>query len=166
MPRKCTICIHKQRAKIEAAMLAPDNSKRSIANRFGVTSSSVQRHKEAHLPATALAQRVEQEQRRGQSLADLWTDLKLRAERLANDAQRAKDRRGETAAIRELIRLVDLGLRAASELRKSESANGPLHAHSDWPGLVAVLASTLTQHPEALDAVRSAFDAIVVKGDV
>lgn len=166
MPRKCTVCAHKQRKKIEAVMLAPNVSLREISQRWGVSISAAHRHRDAHLPATALAKQVEQETARGQSLAETWMGLKQRLERLANDAQRAKDPKGEIAAIREQTRLVDLGIRAASELRKPDSATAPMHLHKDWPDLVAALAGALAQHPQALGAVRSAFDSVIAKGDV
>lgn len=164
MPRKCTICARKDRARIEAAMLSPDLSIRDVAKRFQLTSSAVHRHKESHLPAAAIAKQLARDEERGQSLAEFWADLKRRAERLANEAQRDKDRKGETAAIRELSRLIDLGLRAASELRKPDQANAPLHQHKDWPGLVAALMSALAQYPDAFEAVRSAFEEQVTRG--
>lgn len=49
MGSKCTICIHPKRKKIDAAILDGE-SRRSIANRFGVSEAAVQRHKKHILP--------------------------------------------------------------------------------------------------------------------
>lgn len=59
MPRHCTICTSPQRQDIDKALITPGLSLRDVASRFGLTKSSVTRHKREHL-ARALA-RVESE---------------------------------------------------------------------------------------------------------
>jgi hypothetical protein len=44
MPRKCTICEHKDRNKIDSALAVNGASLRSVAVRFGLSLSSVKRH--------------------------------------------------------------------------------------------------------------------------
>src|SRR5689334_21744017 len=145
MPRTC-FChsiSKKDRAKLDAAILAGEPL-RAIANRVGVSHAAIYRHKQ-HVPTQAIAKHAAQVDQRGQSLAQVFGDLKSRVERLANDAFAEKDRRGELGAIREMSRLIDLGLRAASELKKADSATAPMHTHTDWPAFAAVLSSTLAK---------------------
>jgi transposase-like protein len=53
MPRRCTVCDHPERHCIDEALVtgAPY---RSVARRFGLSESSVYRHKTEHLPAHLL----------------------------------------------------------------------------------------------------------------
>jgi transposase-like protein len=60
MPRRCTVCDHPERHCIDEALVtgAPY---RSVARRFGLSESSVYRHKTEHLPAHLLkAKKVEE----------------------------------------------------------------------------------------------------------
>jgi transposase-like protein len=60
MPRRCTACDHHQRHSIDETLVtgAPF---RSVARRFGLSESSVYRHKTEHLPSHLLkAKEVEE----------------------------------------------------------------------------------------------------------
>ncbi len=50
MPRRCTICTHKSRAKIDKALVAR-NPFRTIAGQYQVSKSALVRHHDDHLPA-------------------------------------------------------------------------------------------------------------------
>lgn len=146
-------------------MLAPGTSLRHLSGKYGVSISAAHRHKTRCLPTTAIAEQAEQEeQRRGQSLAEFWQDLKQRFERIAADAKRAGDQRAETAATRELTRLMDLAVRAASELQAKSSASAPLHEHKDFAVLTGVLFAVLSPYPEAEVALRNALASIAAQG--
>ena len=49
MPRRCTVCDHRERDKIDAALVS-GAPLRDIAGRHGVSKSALERHKGAHLP--------------------------------------------------------------------------------------------------------------------
>lgn len=49
MGRACTICTHSKRAEIDKALVA-GASKRTVADRFGLSQTAVQHHKTTHLP--------------------------------------------------------------------------------------------------------------------
>ena len=53
MPRRCTVCDHPEKHRIDETLVtgAPY---RSVAKRFGVSESAVYRHKSEHLPAHLL----------------------------------------------------------------------------------------------------------------
>ena len=60
MPRKCTICEHEQREKIEKALVSGE-AKRRIASRFGLSDASVRRHEKNHLPSALVKSKEVQE---------------------------------------------------------------------------------------------------------
>ncbi|MHA1152136.1 MAG: hypothetical protein ACTSQ7_05625, partial [Alphaproteobacteria bacterium] len=50
MPRVCTICTHKSRAKIDKTLVVGEKF-RHIAAQFSVSTSALVRHRDDHLPA-------------------------------------------------------------------------------------------------------------------
>jgi hypothetical protein len=60
MPRRCTVCDHPKRHGIDEALVS-GAPYRGVAKRFGLSESSVYRHKTEHLPAHLLkAKEVEE----------------------------------------------------------------------------------------------------------
>ena len=51
MPRPCTACAHPERAAIESDLLADALSFRTVAGRYGLSSSAVDRHRAKHMAA-------------------------------------------------------------------------------------------------------------------
>jgi hypothetical protein len=50
MPRRCTVCDHRERHSIDE-VLVDGTPYRSVAKRFELSESAVYRHKTEHLPA-------------------------------------------------------------------------------------------------------------------
>jgi transposase len=69
MPRRCTVCDHPERNGIDQALVtgAPY---RSVAKRFGLSESSVYRHKTEHLPAYLLKAREAEEMAQAEDLLE------------------------------------------------------------------------------------------------
>ena len=55
MPRRCTICAHPAHEAIDQTLVTGEAGYRNIAERFGLSSTAVYRHKQEHL-SQALAQ--------------------------------------------------------------------------------------------------------------
>jgi len=53
VPQACTVCNHAEREKIDAALVA-SNGSRVVAELFGVSNSSVDRHRRIHIPQIVL----------------------------------------------------------------------------------------------------------------
>lgn len=104
MPRTCTVCAHRRRARIDAA-LANGTSLRAIAGRFGASKTALQRHR-AHVGATL--QRAAE--RRGQKVADSTMDrlerIQAKLWALLQGMEAAGDLRGAVGALREARELV------------------------------------------------------------
>jgi hypothetical protein len=84
MPRLCTMCIHPDRTAIDDGLVA-GQSLRTVSGQFGLSKSSIDRHKGSHLPAL-----------RGQDGADLAREFQ--AARQA-DQQRSKQLRRDARAV-------------------------------------------------------------------
>ena len=55
MTQRCKACSHPERAAIDAALVTGTGTVRDIAGQHGLSPSSLDRHRQAHIPA-ALAQ--------------------------------------------------------------------------------------------------------------
>lgn len=162
MPRACTVCTHPDRAAIDAVLLSPTGTNRTVSKRFGLTPSAVFRHRQ-HLPTEAIEQSAAAhaalEGERAKSLAELWLDLHGRARAILARAEAAKDDRTALLGIRELTRLLDMPLRHAAELRRTEPSAAPLQEHADFDALVRLVMAALREHPAARQALADALAA-------
>src|SRR5512135_2510393 len=106
MSRRCSICEHPDRQRIEEALVA-GQSLRDIAGRFGVYTSSLGRHKLAHLPELLSKSEEAKEELRGGAIFREIRELKKKAEHLTKMAEEEGDLRAALKGIRELTRLVE-----------------------------------------------------------
>jgi hypothetical protein len=60
MPRICSVCTHPARATIDDGLVA-GQSIRGISGRYGLSKSSVDRHKTSHVPASLVEDRADLE---------------------------------------------------------------------------------------------------------
>ncbi len=126
MPRACTVCIHPERAAIDAALVA-GGSLRDIAGQFTLSKSSLERHKADHLPALLVkAAATSETERAGDLLAEARA-LKARTMKILDRAERVGDLRVALQAIREARGCIDL-LKAIHETEELESRLTALEA--------------------------------------
>ena len=108
MPRTCTICSHAQLLEINDALLQ-NEAYRSIAKRFRASPSAVYRHQQEHLPAPPThVKQKDNEFVQADSLLAKIAQLETEARRLGKKAEDAGDLRGALAAVRELVRIVEV----------------------------------------------------------
>lgn len=151
MPQ-CTVCAHPDRDAIEHALVS-GTSLRNVAEQFRLATTSLHRHRHKHIPtALANAQRAV-EVVRADSLLDRLEDLTGEAHRLKEKAERAGDLRTSLAAIRELVRMVDLMAKVSGELAPAtQQVNIALIP--EW----RVVLDRLGDFPEARVAVARALE--------
>lgn len=106
MPRKCTICEHPQRKRIERAFIA-GYAYRRIAARHDVSATAVRRH------VTHTARRLWRAQRmaevaKAQDVADIAAEALVEARGLLASAKRGSDRKAWAAAVQAIQRHVEL----------------------------------------------------------
>src|SRR5918998_5973922 len=100
MPRKCSVCDHKALAEINSE-LASNEPLRDIADRWSVSKTELMRHRNYHLPVSAImAQEAEEASYSNDLLAEI-RDLQQRAQATLERAQEAEELSVALQAIRE-----------------------------------------------------------------
>lgn len=125
MSRPCSICSHSERLEIDRLLLRGE-SYRKIAERFGLSTGSISRHKEAHIGTDLRDVREVMIQAREEALAEIKGEAKARdmeevkaevvaeaKEGLATRLELCKDHFGQLRVLRE---------RAALALETAEGA--------------------------------------------
>ena len=116
-PGTCTVCSDPQRAAIDAAAVA-GTSLVSLAEQFGRSKNTLQKHVSRHIPAAAQkAAAVARDVDAGESILDEIASLKREATRLQGAAEKKRDVRAALMAIDRLTRLIELQARLLGELR-------------------------------------------------
>ena len=108
MPRRCTVCTHPERERIEKDLVT-GGSIRNIAKRFGLSPASVHRHKADHLPASLIeANKAGDVARADCVLEEIRAEIR-RIQRLYKKAEaildRAQNQPIALKSVRELSRL-------------------------------------------------------------
>ena len=117
MPRICTICRHSRREEIDHLLLDA-SPLRTIADQCCVSKTALIRHKAEHLPSTLVKGKQVEQVAHGDALLQQLKRLTADARRIQEKAERAKDYRAALAAIRELVRIVDLVARLSGDLQE------------------------------------------------
>ncbi len=104
MARGCSICEHSDRRDIDRALVTRSSSMRNIAERFGVSTTALARHKKAHIPKlveAAQAAQGAQAASSGAALIDELDRLLKKALAILEAAEKAGELKVALQAIRE-----------------------------------------------------------------
>jgi hypothetical protein len=125
MPRSCPICDHEDLDEINAA-LASNERIRTIAERWSVRKTALMRHRNEHLPYSAIeakeaeAKEAEakeaEEDALGDDLLDQVRDLQERALATLEEAEEAEELNAALRAIREAKGTLELMTKPLNEL--------------------------------------------------
>jgi hypothetical protein len=124
MPRSCPICDHEDLDEINAA-LASNERIRTIAERWSVRKTALMRHRNEHLPFSAIeAKEAEaeaeakeaEEDAPAEDLLDQVRDLKERALASLEEAEEAEELNAALRAIREAKGNLELMTKPLNEL--------------------------------------------------
>jgi hypothetical protein len=118
MPQSCTICRQRDRPAIDAALIE-NEPLRNIAKQYGVTSTSLHRHRQ-HLPRHLLNAKQAQEATESTSLLDRVEKLIHRLDRIATRAEKDRAWSSAAGAIRETRGCLTLLARMRGELEQTE----------------------------------------------
>lgn len=155
MARICTICVHRQRQHIEAA-IAAGASNRRIATQFSMSEGAVRRHTAQHMkPAVQAAQEAQQQQTGSIVLNRLARDEGLVDEALA---QVWNETRHDVDALLKVLpeSRQQTTLRAKLTGELDERAEIRLVHAPEWQNLRVVIFQALQPYPEARQAVARA----------
>jgi hypothetical protein len=155
VPRTCTICLHEQRADIDAALLA-EEPYRSIAKRYGASASAVLRHRD-HIPAHLAKAKDAEEMTQADTLLEQVRNLQTRALDILDRADEAGDLRTALGAIREARSNLELLAKLLGELQQEGTIN--VTVTPEWMTLRATVITALHPYPDAAQAVSRALTA-------
>ena len=145
MPRKCSICAHKERDSINR-LLVNSESFRNIAKRYGVSTAALLRHNQGHIHDLLRKAKEATEITRGENLLEEIKGLRNEAKRISAKAERAGDFRAALAGVRELTRIVELLARLHGALGEQ-----PINiiVNPQWISLRTKILEVLEPYPEA-----------------
>ncbi len=123
MPRKCTICGHKSRAKIDQALVERQPF-RNIAAQFRVSTSALVRHSDDHLPAALVKAHDAREAADADALLARVVDYQNRAIAILEKAEAVDDFRSAISALREARGCTELLGKLAGQLRDAPTIIG------------------------------------------
>lgn len=149
----CTVCAHPEREAVDEALVSGD-SNRATASRYGLTRSSVDRHRKAHLSAALVKIQQQRESLRETSLADR---LEANIARLEAILAASADVRAFVAANAEIRKTLELIGRLSGELRNEPTvAVVNIATAPEWITLRTAIMRALAPFPEAKIAVATA----------
>lgn len=124
MGRPCTLCLHPQRAEINAALAARNESYTRVAARYGLTPSATKRHSNLHLPKSLAQAAAKREALTVERVLDRISDDIAFTERMRNGSW-PKDPKQAILAQRELTRLYMLLLQRSGRESVQVVVNPP-----------------------------------------
>jgi hypothetical protein len=150
MGRKCSICTHPDRGKIDRDLFY-QKPLRVVADKYGVNRQAVWMHRNNHLlPLLAKAEAAE-EMARAESI---WSELRRLKTRMWNLLDRAEKKHEHITAVsaaREIRGCLELCAKLEGQIQENTVIN--IINLPQWQELQQVLSSTLEAFPEARLAV-------------
>ena len=155
MTRNCTICTHPEKASINEALIN-HVSPRLISESFGITKSSLDRHRVAHLPVALVdaVQAVEIVQ--AGNLLDQVVTLQKKTLHILAIAEDAGDLRTAIMAIAQARGNLELLARLSGELQVQQNTVNVMVADPSWLKLRSGILQALEPWPAARLAVAGA----------
>ncbi len=156
MSRACQTCQHADVAAIDRE-LAANTAIPALAALYRVSTDSLLRHKQNHLPQAVARAEAAKEATRGDDLLDQVNKLKGKAVSLLLKAEAAGDYRTALAGIREARACLELLLEVEGEINRQPVVN--ILISDEWLRIRGLLISTLDSYPDAKQAVVLALSA-------
>ena len=153
MPRSCTVCSHDLRHVINTELVRGGGNRR-IAAEYGLSESSVRRHRADHIPELLARASEAVEAAHADDLLEEVRGLQRRAYAVLGAAEQAQEYRVALAAIREARSNLELLARLVGQLDSTLNVN--LSVNSEWIELRALIVGALEPHPDARTAVLAA----------
>lgn len=159
--RPCTICGHRDRAEIDRQIVA-GASLPAISSNFGVTTKSLTRHRDNHVPTAAMQRGLQAvaagEALHGAALLGKASSLLRTAEAIMSAALADQDHRTALQAIREAGRMVEICAKLTGDIDPSTTIN--LTLAPQWVTIQTTILAALAPHPVARQAVVAALEGV------
>lgn len=151
MPQRCQVCMHSDLPAIDEALIAGD-SHSALAARFEVSRFSLRRHLANHVPVLLAEAARSKLFSRAESLTERLELLTDEAQSIKAKAEAGGDLRTALAAVRELVRMVELLGRFQGDLEDAPAIR--ITVVPEWQIVLRVLDS----FPEARLALAAALE--------
>lgn len=161
MARRCAVCHHPEAKAIDRVLVQPRPPLHELATRYGIATSSLQRHRSNHLAQkiTTAAQERSEGGESGPALLDRLEDLCRRAGGLLDAAEGSGDIRGATSALKELRNTLEsLGRLTGAVTGPSVTVN--ITSTQTWIAIQGSIMQALAPFPEARLAVVAALEHV------
>ena len=149
MPQNCSVCLHKSCNEINRLLL-DGKSVRYIAEQYGFTASTVQRHK-AHIPKKLAKAKEAKEVTEADDLMSELLSLKSRALSLMDQAEAAQNYPAAISAIGQARQVIETLAEVRGELDRRAIVN--VNIIPVWVTIKAALFEALEPYPDARLAV-------------
>jgi len=169
MPRRCTVCLHPKRTKVDKALVA-DRTYRSIADEYCLSEAALKRHKKNHLPArlakahqaaeTAEAMKVvghqqELKEEDHREAIDIIQQLRVVNAATLEVVKKARADGKDSTLLRAVDRIhkqIELQARLLGEIQEAQTTVN-VAVLPEWHGIRQVVIEALNPFPEARLAV-------------
>jgi hypothetical protein len=153
MTRVCTVCKHKQLEEINKQLLN-GTPYRDIAKHFELSSTSLHRHKERHIPTELSKAKEAREVAQADGLLDQVRNLRQKALNLLHQAETSNDLRAAGIFLKELREQIKLWAELEGRLATQPQIN--ILINPQWIGLRTQIITALEPFPQAKEAVLHA----------
>jgi len=122
MARKCKVCSHPKLNEINQSLIKSRNIS-ELSRKYEIPWDSLKRHKELHLPALLQKAQEAEEVSQADTLLAQVEELKAKAWKLLNKAERAGDLRTALSGVREAKGCLELLAKLQGELQQEGTVN-------------------------------------------
>ena len=155
MPRTCMTCLHDESHQINVALVRGGGN-RPIAARYGLSESSVRRHRAEHIPELLLQAYEAIERDDAEGLATELAQVKADVHRLKDKAEEDGDLRTALLGCDKALKALELQAKVEQLIQTAPTLN--ILVAPEWLSLRTKLLYALDAYPEARGSVLRALE--------
>lgn len=162
MPRVCSICISKNRNKIDQSLVSGAGSISGIAREFRVSEDALDRHKRKHLPETLVQAEKGRELARAETLADSVSEAEGRAGRLYQAAESILERALGEQDSKTALTAIGSAVSVMREARGLMELRGELTGELSAPPQMAMMSQVIVLPSFAAEEIVPAIETTAI----
>jgi hypothetical protein len=151
MPRTCTVCTSLHREVVDKTLVRGEDPFRTIADRFGLSTTALKRHKAEHLPQTIVKARESEDVAHAIDIIRQLKAINGATLQILNEARAAGNGELVLKAVDRVERQITLQAKLLGDLSDQPQIN--ILASPEWITLRSTLISVLCDFPDAQAAV-------------
>lgn len=151
MSRTCSVCSHRDRHAIDAALVAGTPSLRELGAQYGLGPTALYRHQQGHLPPHLVKAAAAEEASDADMLLGQCRGLYAKSVGILKSAEAAGDLRTALSGIREARGCLELLAKLLGQLDTRPIIN--ISTAPEWVQLRGTIVEVLQRYPDAAVAV-------------